>query len=1102
MLLANITCAYVSIKLSVLPITILYQPPALTPHPIHTPICAPPPPLLLPSFPTSMSGPSEETSSLEAGVDPSLHAASFNASDNVPPHIVLGLQGDHAREQYLAHSDLDALELFVSCYRQAVEVTPDGVPEQLHILSNFGVALCTRFQQLGNHSDLEESITIQQVVNALTPEDSPDKPSILANLAAFIRAQFQLAGNFEDLEEAISLQTHALDLTPDGHQDKPARLNNLGAYLLIQFERAGLSEYLTKAITLQSQAVDLTPDDHPDKPSQLTNLSHSLVQRFKLEGNIEDLEQAITLQSHAVRLTPDSHPDKHLWINNCGNGFLNRFERLANLEDLQRAVVSFEHALELTPDSHLAKLGYLNNLSNTLRRRFEHSGQVRDLTRAITCQSQAVDLTPNGHPDKPSFLHNLGSKLHTLFDQSGSLEALNKAIAVQSQAMELTPDGHYAKSSWLYNLANTLCARFEKTGNASDLSEAIRHSTQAVNLLPADHPEQASQLRLLGGLYQEHAKSCHAQPQDFTHALQQFSMAMQHTVSPPQQRHRAAVQYTDLLSTTSSLLDTLPEISLLEAYELQLSLMSQCLWLGNSVHDRYSAKELPYFGHIVAKAATAAINAGEFKKAVEWIESGRTLVWSQILQLRTPLDDLHQSHPLLADRLQHVSQALQQAATSSSSTTTQLSFTTYSNPSSQLSYDMQAKSFHGYADEYEKLLQQIRKLEGFESFLHPKTLSQLAGACKSGPIVLINMHESRCDALVLHDSIEVKIKHIPLPLLPLEHAKKLRRDLWSVLTARGLCGRFRDSFYEWSEDLDRGGRLPGTGMRNDPMFKILADLWTMVVEPIIDFICKLPTLETTKLPHITWCPTGPLAFLPLHAAGIYYANGPPSKTVMDFAVSSYTPTLEALLKPHATVHETPRVLVVSQPATPYCSAIPGTTTEAGIVMSLTGELTQVLEDTDGIIDIVLEAMATHNWVHLACHGMQDRNNPIDSSFALYDKKLTLGTLMSKHLPNADLAVLSACQTATGDEKLVEEAVHLAAGMLTIGYKSVIGTMWSIYDDSAPVVMAQFYEVMMEQVRAGKELQPAYALHKATKVLRERYGVNDFVRWIPFVHFGL
>ena len=61
------------------------------------------------------------------------------------------------------------------------------------------------------------------------------------------------------------------------------------------------------------------------------------------------------------------------------------------------------------------------------------------------------------------------------------------------------------------------------------------------------------------------------------------------------------------------------------------------------------------------------------------------------------------------------------------------------------------------------------------------------------------------------------------------------------------------------------------------------------------------------------------------------------ETVMDHVVSSYTPTLEALLKPRARVNHpghTPPVLVVSQPEVPGCKPIPATTTEAGIVMSL------------------------------------------------------------------------------------------------------------------------------------------------------------------------
>jgi len=50
-------------------------------------------------------------------------------------------------------------------------------------------------------------------------------------------------------------------------------------------------------------------------------------------------------------------------------------------------------------------------------------------------------------------------------------------------------------------------------------------------------------------------------------------------------------------------------------------------------------------------------------------------------------------------------------------------------------------------------------------------------------------------------------------------------------------------------------------------------------------------------PRIWWCPTGPLAFLPLHAAGIYSQNetSSPTSCISDYAGSSYTPTVSALL---------------------------------------------------------------------------------------------------------------------------------------------------------------------------------------------------------------
>ena len=43
----------------------------------------------------------------------------------------------------------------------------------------------------------------------------------------------------------------------------------------------------------------------------------------------------------------------------------------------------------------------------------------------------------------------------------------------------------------------------------------------------------------------------------------------------------------------------------------------------------------------------------------------------------------------------------------------------------------------------------------------------------------------------------------------------------------------------------------------------------------------------------------------------------------------------------------------------------------------------------------------------------------------------------------DLANLSACQTARGDLRLLDEALHLAGALHLVGYRHVLATMWSI-----------------------------------------------------------
>jgi CHAT domain-containing protein len=203
---------------------------------------------------------------------------------------------------------------------------------------------------------------------------------------------------------------------------------------------------------------------------------------------------------------------------------------------------------------------------------------------------------------------------------------------------------------------------------------------------------------------------------------------------------------------------------------------------------------------------------------------------------------------------------------------------------------------------------------------------------------------------------------------------------------------------------------------------------------------------------------------------------------------------------------TPKILVVSQPDTPEYSPLPSTSAEATDIARHFPDAVTHLASAHGTVETVLSAMGKHDWVHLACHGVQDvSGDPTKSAFFLYDGQLELAQLMGTSLPRAELAVLSACQTAKGDETLPEETVHLAAGMLAVGYRSVVATMWSIADEDGPVLADGLYAALkknLKERKAGEGLQVAYALHEAVGRLREAVGENNFVRWVPFVHYGL
>lgn len=194
--------------------------------------------------------------------------------------------------------------------------------------------------------------------------------------------------------------------------------------------------------------------------------------------------------------------------------------------------------------------------------------------------------------------------------------------------------------------------------------------------------------------------------------------------------------------------------------------------------------------------------------------------------------------------------------------------------------------------------------------------------------------------------------------------------------------------------------------------------------------------------------------MPIHAAGIYRGDSP--ICVSDFFVSSYTPSLGALIDArNRPIPRKPRVLAAAQP-TPW-----GVKNKLPNVKNELEEIAKIVPPQDLIylassdqldfegkltsVKNVLEKLPEASILHLACHGTQDTHNPLKSGFILANgERLTIQELIKHRFPNAHMAILSACHTASNDVEQPEEAMNLASTLMFLGFGSILGTKWYVF----------------------------------------------------------
>jgi hypothetical protein len=192
---------------------------------------------------------------------------------------------------------------------------------------------------------------------------------------------------------------------------------------------------------------------------------------------------------------------------------------------------------------------------------------------------------------------------------------------------------------------------------------------------------------------------------------------------------------------------------------------------------------------------------------------------------------------------------------------------------------------------------------------------------------------------------------------------------------------------------------------------------------------------------------------------------------------------------------------------------------------------------------LLEKLPEATILHLACHGHQDPENPLNSGFVMSDEMLTIERLMQVPLPGAFMAFLSACETAKGDQASAEiNAVNdstlimvftpestrsggpsgsnhalrriqeynrhtlVNINFLYLSHVAAVSSAEcilnrSMEDVDGPIIAKLVYEDVLKGDSAYLDPDDvAYALDAAVRHLRRE--VKDPRRWAPYIHLGI
>ena len=155
----------------------------------------------------------------------------------------------------------------------------------------------------------------------------------------------------------------------------------------------------------------------------------------------------------------------------------------------------------------------------------------------------------------------------------------------------------------------------------------------------------------------------------------------------------------------------------------------------------------------------------------------------------------------------------------------------------------------------------------------------------------------------------------------------------------------------------------------------------------------------------------------------------------------------------------------------------------------------------------LDRSPHYGLIHLAAHGYVEDESESAGAFLVLESDSNSEEDFLLSLPEvygldlqADLVVLSACQTGDGKSFPSEGVISLARGFQLAGSNAVMASQWSITDQTSMVIMESFYD----HLRQGKTKSEALRLAKLEYLTNDQLSSPVFripAYWAAFILVG-